>query len=290
MQTKTTTSLTRAVCLIGLARSDDDQSTIWTLDAKKEVDIAYENRSEWDTLDKERKILDYVDLRYCLGQLQFLIPASEKDIHQQIIEQLVTCIKQIPPIKEFRVKLYEADQLFKKNPEQSRGLYCDALALLKGEEGEDYSIQQIECLMKFAFTYPKKHEQRKKLGLFAKEQVFNIFYSDHKLLYKPGKYTKKDILNFILSSLKGLLILIPETETETQKEIKAKIQECQKELLDQSPPPLSAAPSSNARKVTPGPVGNGSWKLARIFGAIASIALAVVSVVALYRRYIIKIR
>ncbi len=163
----------RAACRIGVARCCVEDRPDHLLEAKLDLDKAYE-RAPWE---EDQPGETYQELRRNLTRLDQLTPANEVLFKKELGKKIQHCADSIPPLVYFREKLAEADHEAQKpdNLKKTVTAYQEALKVIDGKEGDEFIIERTLCLMKWALAFPAESSERNQAALTAKVIMDDIF-------------------------------------------------------------------------------------------------------------------
>lgn len=280
--------LVLAACKLDLALTypqDDDRRTQAILDAKKDIDQAYEERNLYFYFKTEEKIiLYYKNLRTSLQKLKLLVPIEMKNLHADIAFKLEKCSSQIPLLTDFYDKISQGVLL---EAEPARELYLQALLMITDHEEPEYLLAQAFGITNLALTYDAGNDnpwflKAHSRTLKAYERKQELFTTDQAKLTALNHFKK------IFKSLSQLFL----ADSTFQIQIKEKLAECRKEIARTGQALEDKVPSpTNSPRVTPKvtkePVD--SWKAARLFIAFGFATVVIVGAFVLGRRYITQL-
>ena len=251
------------------------------MEAKKDLDLIYSERSSWDDLPIDQKAARYKEMKFLLEKCQPLITGAEESIKADIASKIKECNLHIPLLSNFYDKLDQGTQPFAaKRHDDARQLFTEALAMINGLTEPDYLLARALGTMNLAWTYPPGED----FNLSSSTAVFSasVAYEQREKLFTNEK-TKATALSLFCKLWNGLSQLVPTTHPDHSK-IKKNLEDCQRQLasLQQTGKPDSRKTSPGS-KVTPPPV-NDSWKPVRIFVAFSIAAAIIVGAAVLGRR------
>jgi hypothetical protein len=284
----------RAACKLGVAISStgSDAAARWAKYAQEDLDKVYDNINSWENFLPPAKIGVYQELKSGFVKFKLLIPETNVRLHQELQAKIDVCIKNIPLLDDFYVRLNTADQCVQQGGlEQARELYTDALKNIEKENAPEYLLAKGYGYLHFARSYAIGTEERKeKAGLASK----NISYFDVAAceLYRDDEAKKKITYQTLLPLLAGLMELFPETDTAYPVILK-RFNRCQAVLaeLQAEKSPKAGEDTATLREspkiVSKEPAGE-PWKAARLFVAFTFAFLVIGTTVALGKRYFSK--
>jgi len=131
------------------------------IEAKKTVDLTYENRSSWDDLDIDQKTAQYQLLRMLLEQLYFLIPDTLASFKADIPSKIKECNRHIPLINDFHHGILLGIEFHNaKNIDLARKSFIKALEMIEGRYEPDYLLARAFGITNLALTYPSGDDRR----------------------------------------------------------------------------------------------------------------------------------
>jgi|GEM_PF-848532 len=180
----------------------------------------------------------YSTLRLLLKQLKTLTPEENTVDLLEIERRIEECERHILPIDAFQEMVKEGnDLLIKGDLKACRDAYEQALALIAKENGIEFQVGRIDCLIRLAHTYSKQPLEISEFCSRSKIAIFKL-YDERASLYKS--YTKVRGLQMLSFWLTCLKTFTPLTDTQNINEIQKRIDAC---ALEPAAPPLSTSAS-----------------------------------------------
>lgn len=185
----------------------------------------------------------YSLLRLLLKQLKTLTPKENTVDILEIERKIKECEPHILLIDAFKELIKEGNDLLTKGALQAcRDAYEQALALIAKENGIEFQVGRIDCLLRLTNTY--REDPLKTAECCSRTQValFKL-YNERASLYESRHYTPVQALKMLVSMFTYLKKFTPLTDTQNIDEIQKRITACELELAAKSQP-TSASPST----------------------------------------------
>lgn len=264
-------------CKLKLAYTypEETERTQAALDAKADLDRVYENRSAWNSLNKEEKINRYKHLRICLKTFENLVQNDMSSLENSVELQIKECNLHIPLITDFYDKLIEGDRL---QEDQAREVYIQALKMIEGYEQPDYLLARASGTTCLALTY--KPDDDNPYSQPALDQT--VLAYQHKDALCTSDQATFAILKTFQKLFHNLIQLFSDSDVlvainKMEEECSQKLAHCQD----------SVPKDENGTKVTKEPVDH--WKTARLVFAFGFAAFFIAGAFVLGRRYITRL-
>jgi hypothetical protein len=272
-----------ASCKIGYAYTwpeDSQERNDAALIAKATLDQVYGNRSAWDSLGEEAKIIhQYKYLRSCLKNFENLVRNEVISLEDNVKLQIEECTRHIPLITDFYDKLIEGDRL--EEDEAKREVYHQALKMIEGFEEPGYLLARAFGVTNLALTYRFDDNNLFSIGaitqtVLAYQQREALFTSDQAKLTTLNQFSK----------LFHHLIQLFSDGSEQLVAINKMLEECIQELARCKSSIPKDGPKVSPR-VSKEPVD--PWKTVKLVIAFGFAAVVIAGAFVLGRRYITRL-